>query len=52
MACGDPGRREKVADLLAGHVPARRTGDNLLKALREISLVTFQLAKRPHQLAL
>ncbi len=34
----------KVPNLLAGHVAARPTGDNLLKALRTISLVTLELA--------
>ncbi|HEY3082232.1 MAG TPA: IS1634 family transposase [Chloroflexota bacterium] len=43
------GAAEKVADLLAGHVPARPTGDNLLKALREISLVTFHVAGTRHR---
>ena len=33
----------KVAHLLAGHVAARPTGDNLLKALGEIALVRLQL---------
>ena len=36
----------KVPILLAGHVAARPTGDNLLKALRTISLV---LAGTPHR---
>lgn len=35
---------EKVPNLLAGHVAARPTGDNLLKALRAITLVTIDLA--------
>ena len=35
---------EKVPNLLAGHVAARPTGDNLFKALREIALVTFEIA--------
>ncbi len=43
------GAAEKVADLLAGHVAARPTGENLLKALREISLVTFQVAGVRHR---
>ena len=34
----------KVPNLLAGHVAARPTGDNLFKALRDIALVTFDLA--------
>ena len=34
----------KVPNLLAGHVAARPTGDNLLKALQTISLVTLDLA--------
>ena len=37
------GQGEKVADLLAGHVAARPTGENVLKALREIALVTVDL---------
>jgi hypothetical protein len=45
------GAAEKVANLLAGHVAARPTGDNVLKALREISLVTFQLAGAWHRAA-
>ena len=39
----------KVPNLLAGHVAARPTGDNLLKALRPISLVTLVLADTPHR---
>lgn len=39
----------KVPNLLAGHVAARPTGDNLLKALRTISLVTLELAGTPHR---
>jgi len=35
---------EKVAGFLAGHVVARPTGENVLKALREIALVTAELA--------
>lgn len=35
---------EQVPNLLAGHVAARPTGDNLLKALRDITLVTVDLA--------
>ena len=35
---------EKVPNLLAGHVAARPTGDNLFKALRDIALVTFEIA--------
>lgn len=34
---------EKVPNLLAGHVAARPTGDNLFKALRDIALVTFDI---------
>jgi transposase len=34
----------KVPNLLAGHVAARPTGENLLKALREVSLATVELA--------
>ena len=39
----------KVPNLLAGHVAARPTGDNLLKALRTISLVTLDLAGTRHR---
>jgi len=39
----------KVPNLLAGHVPARPTGDNLLKALRTISLVTLDLPATRHR---
>jgi hypothetical protein len=39
----------KVPTLLAGHVAARPTGDNLLKALRTISLVTLELASTRHR---
>jgi transposase len=35
---------EKLPNLLAGHVAARPTGDNLFKALRDIALVTFEIA--------
>src|SRR6266511_3154067 len=35
---------EKVARLLAGHVAARPTGDNLLKALEPVALVRVQVA--------
>ena len=38
-----------VPNLLAGHVAARPTGDNLLKALSTISLVTLELAGRRHR---
>jgi transposase len=38
------GPTAKVPSLLAGHVAARPTGDNLLKALRSISLVTMTCA--------
>lgn len=34
----------KVPNLLAGHVAARPTGENLLKALHEIALATVELA--------
>lgn len=37
----------KVPNLLAGHVAARPTGENMLKALRAIALVTFDIAGRP-----
>ena len=39
----------KVPNLLAGHVAARPTGDNLLTALRTISLVTLHLAGTRHR---
>jgi hypothetical protein len=39
----------KVPNLLAGHVAARPTGDNVLKALQSISLVTLVLAGTPHR---
>jgi transposase len=39
----------KVPNLLAGHVAARPTGDNLLKALQTISLVTLELAGIVHR---
>ena len=39
----------KVPNLLAGHVAARPTGDNILKALRTISLVTLDLAGIRHR---
>jgi hypothetical protein len=39
----------KVPALLAGHVAARPTGDNLLKALRTIALVTLDLDGAPHR---
>lgn len=38
----------KVPNLLAGHVAARPTGDNLLKALRSISLVRLEFAGSRH----
>lgn len=38
---------QKVPNLLAGHVAARPTGENILKALREIALVTFDLGGLP-----
>ena len=38
-----------VPTLLAGHVAARPTGDNLLKALQTISLVTLELAGTRHR---
>jgi transposase len=43
------GAAEKVAALLAGHVAARPTGDNLLKALGTISLATFDVAGARHR---
>jgi len=42
---------EKVAGLLAGHVAARPTGDNLLKALSELTLVRFRVAGTWHRAA-
>lgn len=39
----------KVPNLLAGHVAARPTGDNLLKALSTVSLVTVELAGVRHR---
>lgn len=42
-----PGAR--VPNLLAGHVAARPTGDNLLKALQGISLVTLEFAGQRHR---
>jgi hypothetical protein len=44
------GAAAKVPNLLAGHVAARPTGDNLLKALREISLATIEIAGQRHRL--
>ena len=44
------GAQATVPNLLAGHVAARPTGDNLLKALREISLATIELAGQRHRL--
>ena len=38
-----------VPTLLAGHVAARPTGDNLLKALQTVSLVTLKLAGTRHR---
>ena len=43
------GPAAKVPDLLAGHVAARPTGDNLLKALRTISLMTLELDDALHR---
>src|SRR5262249_2708758 len=40
---------EKVPNLLAGHVAARPTGDNLFKALRDLALVTFEAGGLHHQ---
>lgn len=37
---------EKVPNLLAGHVAARPTGDNLLKALGPIALACFRFGER------
>lgn len=44
------GPAAKVPNLLAGHVAARPTGENLLKALREIALATVELAGERQQL--
>jgi transposase len=41
---------EKVPNLLAGHVAARPTGENVLKALQPISLVTLLVAGQRQQL--
>ncbi len=41
---------EKVPALLAGHVAARPTGENILRALREVSLVTLDVAGVRHAL--
>jgi len=43
------GAGEKVPKLLAGHLAARPTGDNLLKALREIALVRLDVGGVRHQ---
>jgi transposase len=40
----------KVPNLLAGHVAARPTGENLLNALREISLATIELTGERYRL--
>jgi len=39
---------QKVPNLLAGHVAARPTGDNLFKALRDIALVRLEIDGCPH----
>lgn len=39
----------KLAGLLAGHVAARPTGDNMLQALGEIALVRVMVAGEQHQ---
>jgi transposase len=44
------GPAAKVPNLLAGHVAARPTGENLLKALREIAFATVEIAGRRYQL--
>lgn len=44
------GATQKVPDLLAGHVAARPTGENMLKALREIALATVDVAGVRHRL--
>jgi len=40
----------KVPNLLAGHVAARPTGENVLTALREISLAALAVAGTPYRL--
>ncbi len=40
----------KLPGLLAGHVAARPTGENMLKALRDIALVTLAIAGVRHRL--
>ena len=44
------GPTAKVPNLLAGHVAARPTGENLLKALRGIALATVELAGARYRL--
>jgi len=44
------GPAAKVPNLLAGHVAARPTGENLLKALREIALATLDIAGQRYRL--
>ena len=44
------GSAAKVPNLLAGHVAARPTGENLLAALREITLATLEIAGVPYRL--
>jgi transposase len=44
------GPTAKVPHLLAGHVAARPTGDNVLKALREIALATVAIAGQRYRL--
>ena len=39
----------KLPGLLAGHVAARPTGANILRALREIALVRVRVGGEPHQ---
>jgi transposase len=44
------GPAAKVPNLLAGHVAARPTGENLLKALREIALASVEIAGERYRL--
>jgi transposase len=44
------GPTAKVPNLLAGHVAARPTGENVLKALREIALATVEIAGARYRL--
>lgn len=44
------GSAAQVPNLLAGHVAARPTGENVLTALREITLATLEVAGTPYRL--